>query len=194
MCSTHPDRARWDRRYADRPPPGALRPPQWLLECLDRLQLAPGRALDVACGEGHVAVELARRGWEVEAFDVSMEALRRAQRLAERHGVRVGWFSADATRYPLPRARYDLITVFLYLDRDVLPRVIPEALKVGGALVYETFTLEACGWPGFRVTNPRHLLEPNELFALYADRLRVYAYADLSDRERPVQRLLAMRC
>ncbi len=40
--------------------------------------LAPGRALDVGCGEGADAIWLARRGWDVVATDISGVALERA--------------------------------------------------------------------------------------------------------------------
>jgi len=41
---------------------------------------APGRVLDVGCGEGHFAAELARAGLHVIAVDVAEEPLRRARK------------------------------------------------------------------------------------------------------------------
>jgi 2-polyprenyl-3-methyl-5-hydroxy-6-metoxy-1,4-benzoquinol methylase len=41
---------------------------------------APGRALDVGCGEGYFAAELARAGLHVIAVDVAEEPLRRARK------------------------------------------------------------------------------------------------------------------
>ncbi len=186
------DRQRWDARYAGRPEPEGPNPPTWLIECLRWLP-ERGRALDIACGEGHVAVALAQRGWEVDAFDISLEALRRARRLAARCGVNVRLFSADAYQYPLPASTYDLVTVFLFLERSTLPLRITHTLRPGGALIYETFTIEAIGWPGFRVSNPEHLLRPNELVELYVPHLRVCRFRDLSLGERPVQSLLAVK-
>ncbi len=186
------DRARWNARYGQRREPEQLKVPEWLTECLEWLP-GTGRALDVACGEGHVAVALARLGWQVDAFDISLEALRRARRLAARYGVTVRLFSADAYSYPLPENRYDLITVFLFLERATLPYRIVRSLRVGGALIYETFTREALDWPGFRISNPAHLLGPNELLTLYAPHLRIHRFRDLSRTRRPVQSLLAFR-
>ena len=45
--------------------------------------LAPGRALDLACGEGRNAVWLAQKGWRVTAVDFSPVALAKAERLAQ---------------------------------------------------------------------------------------------------------------
>src|SRR5687768_14452181 len=66
----------WDAKYRGRDrlfsgaPNGVL-----VAEVAD---LAPGRALDVGCGEGADALWLARRGWQVTGVDISETALRRA--------------------------------------------------------------------------------------------------------------------
>ncbi len=66
--------------------------------------------------------------------------------------------------FPLPRARFELIVVTRYLDRERMPLLI-DALAPGGVLVYETFTERqlqyACG-PRSRA----HLLAPGELRTL----------------------------
>ena len=44
--------------------------------------LPPGRALDVAAGEGRNAIWLAERGWDADALDFSRVGLDRAERIA----------------------------------------------------------------------------------------------------------------
>ena len=67
--------------------------------------LSPGRALDVACGEGRNAVWLAEQGWQVTGVDFSEVALEKARRLAELRGVEAEWVQADLLDYrPAPRA------------------------------------------------------------------------------------------
>lgn len=44
----------------------------------ETVDLPPGQALDVGCGEGADALFLARRGWQVTAVDISQIALQRA--------------------------------------------------------------------------------------------------------------------
>ncbi len=56
-----------------------LEPFPALVEWLDGAERDPGRALVVACGFGDDAEELARRGWEVSAFDVAATAIERAR-------------------------------------------------------------------------------------------------------------------
>jgi tellurite methyltransferase len=186
----HPDRDRWDRRYRQKRLPEKLEPPEWLCECLPLLP--PGRALDVACGEGHAAVTLAQRGWAVYAMDISLEALRRARYLAQRYQCEVQLLLADASQYPLPTNYFSVITVFSYLDRIHLPRQICQSLVQGGVLVYETYTQEAANTPGLGIRNPDYLLRANELLDLYRT-LRVLRFRDLTPLQRPVQSLLAMR-
>src|SRR5680860_1021428 len=49
--------------------------------------LPPGRALDLAAGEGRNAIWLAERGWQVDALDFSEVALSKARQISERRGV-----------------------------------------------------------------------------------------------------------
>ena len=59
--------------------------------------LAPGRALDLGCGEGGDALWLADRGWTVTGLDISPTALARADEAAQRAGLRerTHWVAAD---------------------------------------------------------------------------------------------------
>ena len=100
--------------------------------------LPPGRALDVACGEGRNAVWLAERGWTVTAVDFSDVALGKAAELAASRGVEVDWLVADVLEYvPEPRA-FDLVAIlYLQLPRAELARVLhaaADAVAPGGTL------------------------------------------------------------
>jgi 2-polyprenyl-3-methyl-5-hydroxy-6-metoxy-1,4-benzoquinol methylase len=55
------------------------------------------RILDIACGTGRHAVELARRGYRVTGFDLSEGQLRRAREKAAEAGVAVEFQRRDAT-------------------------------------------------------------------------------------------------
>jgi SAM-dependent methyltransferase len=56
-----------------------------------------GRALDLGCGSGIWAVELARRGWQVTGVDFVPKALRRARERAEESGVELRLLDGDVT-------------------------------------------------------------------------------------------------
>ncbi|MEY3019992.1 MAG: hypothetical protein RLZZ272_976, partial [Actinomycetota bacterium] len=100
--------------------------------------LAPGRAIDLAAGEGRNAVWLAERGWDVEAVDFSPVGLDKARAMAAERGVALTTTVADVTT-PLDVAPADLVLVcYLQLPREPLARALVGAARLtapGGTLV-----------------------------------------------------------
>lgn len=116
-----------------------LVPNPHLVEWLDRARPRAGRALDVGCGYGDNAAELARRGFEVTAFDVSPSAVARAR---ERFGDRARFEVADAAHPPEAwRGAFDLVVeiyTFQVLPPDARPAVargLVACLRPGGTLL-----------------------------------------------------------
>ncbi len=56
-----------------------------------------GRVLDLGCGTGIHAVNLAKRGWEVTGVDISPKALARARERADEAGVKATFLEGDLT-------------------------------------------------------------------------------------------------
>jgi 2-polyprenyl-3-methyl-5-hydroxy-6-metoxy-1,4-benzoquinol methylase len=102
----------WDRRYAAVENLWAVRPNRFLVAEVSELQ--PGRALDLACGEGQNAIWLATLGWDVTGVDYSGVAISKAQARAKRDGVGATFTRADLVEYEPERGAYDLVVV-LYL-------------------------------------------------------------------------------
>jgi SAM-dependent methyltransferase len=77
----------------------AIPPVQTLQECdyLQRvLEIHPGdKLLDVPCGHGRHAIELARRGYRVTGVDLSRELLDRARESSAPTSIDVDWRSGD---------------------------------------------------------------------------------------------------
>ncbi|ODT99072.1 MAG: methyltransferase type 12 [Pseudonocardia sp. SCN 72-86] len=124
------DRERWDLRHAVAGA-GAPAPPDALRGREDLLP-AGGRALDVACGRGTVAAWLARRGFTVDAVDVSPVAL--ASGAALERGVR--WVLADLDA-GLPAecaGPYDVVVCQRFRDPRLYPS-LAAVLAPGGLLV-----------------------------------------------------------
>jgi SAM-dependent methyltransferase len=71
---------------------------------LELLELPAGASiLDIGCGTGRHAVELAKAGYPVTGLDISAGMLREAQAAADRAGVDLELVQADATSFDLGR-------------------------------------------------------------------------------------------
>lgn len=101
--------------------------------------LSPGRALDLAAGEGRNAVWLATRGWHVTAIDFSHVAVDRGRHLARARGVAVSWVVGDVRDQIAPPGRFDAVLVaYLHLpaaDRAGVLANAAAALAAGGTLL-----------------------------------------------------------
>src|SRR5436853_5022810 len=76
------------------------------LESLLRMK-PPLRILDLPCGQGRHAIELARRGYAVTGADLSPFMIEAAAERARSAGVQVRWVTGDM-RQVLPEAAFDL--------------------------------------------------------------------------------------
>ena len=110
---------------------------------------------------------LARAGFRVFGVDINHDAVRDAVAGARREGFQQLAWCADLTRHPLPIARFDLIVVSRYLQRDLFPD-LKAAITPHGVVLYETFTTAQ---RALRTgpTSPDHLLEPGELHRRFDD-------------------------
>ncbi|MDK1475854.1 class I SAM-dependent methyltransferase [Streptomyces sp. 549] len=89
----------WDTFYQDRSrsvPFFVAKPDENLVTHLDRGAITGTRALDLGCGPGRNALELASRGWDVTAIDLSSEAIAWARERADASGASVRFVHGDA--------------------------------------------------------------------------------------------------
>jgi len=80
---------------------------------IDRLEALlaarpPLRILDLPCGQGRHAIELARRGYDVTGVDLSPFLLQVAEERARADGTRVRWLAGDM-RQPIAGERFDVV-------------------------------------------------------------------------------------
>jgi SAM-dependent methyltransferase len=137
------DRQRWDARFtglgAGEPgPPGVL---------VGREALVPtsGRALDLACGRGTVAVWLARRGLDVDAVDVSPVGLAAGRTLAPE----VRWIEADLDDGLPVAGPYDVVVCQRFRDPALYPGLVA-LLAPGGLLVISVLSDDGDSGGSFR--------------------------------------------
>ncbi len=166
--------AEWDARYSERD--GA----RWSGRPNGRLRaevagLAPGRALDVGCGEGADAIWLARSGWTVTAIDISDVAVTRAREAARLAGAAVEWVRGDALQAQFPAGSFALVS----MQYPALPKAAGEAavrallgtVRPGGLLlaVYHDLSDEHREHMKSQGTDPADYVGVDDLGRLLAD-------------------------
>jgi len=140
-----------------------LAPNPHVVEWLERAAPTPGRALDVGCGLGDTAEELARRGHDVLAIDVSPTAV-----------------AAARARFPQSRVDYRALDL----------RALPSALAGAFDLVVECYTLQVLPAParGAIVATLRRAVGPltrTEIEAIADAGFVRESFEDFLDDEKP---------
>jgi SAM-dependent methyltransferase len=137
--SGHVDSQQWDERYSGTEFEWTTRPNQFVASEL--ADLPPGRALDLAAGEGRNTVWLAGRGWRVTAVDFSRVGLEKGRKLSAARGVdeaHVDWIVADLRDYEPERDAYDLVLIAYLQVSPVLRATVlaraAAALTPGGTV------------------------------------------------------------
>jgi tellurite methyltransferase len=154
----------WNERYRTRERPAEdldAAPTPLLVETA--AALAPGKALDLACGAGRNALWLAEHGWEVTAVDgapVAIEILR--SRAAER-GLKINAVAADLEKgeFEIEPSRWDLVAMCYYLQRNLFEPA-KRGVAPGGVLISIVHTTE----PGEE--DGPHRLRPGQLEQYFA--------------------------
>jgi SAM-dependent methyltransferase len=128
------DSSAWDARYAASDLVWSAEPNRFVAaECAD---LPPGRAVDLAAGEGRNAIWLASLGWRVTAVDFSQVALDKGRSMAP--DAAVDWVRADATTWRADDG-YDLAVIaYLQLpagERRAAERNAFASLRTRGTLL-----------------------------------------------------------
>lgn len=132
------DAAYWDERYRASDTVWGVAPNRWVEQEL--ADLAPGTALDLACGEGRNSIWLDSLGWRVTGVDFSAVALAKAAAGEQRAGGagRIAWLCADATSFEAADAVDLALLCYLQLSAAARTSVVihaAEALAPGGTLL-----------------------------------------------------------
>jgi len=130
----------WDRRYAGTELVWSAEPNRFV--AAELADLPPGRAVDVAAGEGRNSIWLAERGWDVTAVDFSLAGIEKGRALQARHDraadLRITWVHADVLAHDLGDG-FDLaLLAYLQLPADQRREAVRRsflALRDGGTLL-----------------------------------------------------------
>ena len=145
----------WEERYAGSSRVWSGAPNRTLVDVV--ADLAPGRALDLGCGEGADVIWLARRGWQATGIDISETAIARARAAASDLDLPDARFEAADLSAWRPGGRYDLVTAsFLQspvaLSRAEILRAVAAHVAPGGHLLVIAHA-EAPPWSRLRHTH-----------------------------------------
>ena len=132
----------WDQRYSQPDFAYGKEPNEYLKSKL--LDLTSGRILFPAEGEGRNAVFAAHLGWDVFAFDISVEVKKKAEKLALTNGVTIDYRVEDLEATDYPANYFDAIAFsfahFPEVKRRVFHQKLSAYLKNGGILILECFS------------------------------------------------------
>jgi SAM-dependent methyltransferase len=123
----------------------------------DQLQLRQGAAvLDVPCGNGRLAIELARRGFKLSGVDLASEFIAEAKKKSLENKLLINWLEGDMRALPW-NTQFDgafcFGNSFGYLadaaNADFL-RAVAQTLKPGARFVLDAPAIAECILPVFQ--------------------------------------------
>lgn len=151
------DRDKWNLRYRNGAYSSRSYPSALLAEWIDKLPR--GRALDVACGAGRNTLFLADNGFDVDAVDISREAIQAGQRAASAE-MNIRWIEHDLDEPLALESDYALILVMRYVNLPLIRQLCSQLIP-GGFLISEqhlTTSLPVAG-----PANPAYRVAPGAL-------------------------------
>jgi SAM-dependent methyltransferase len=161
------DRTKWNARYQKENYPQG---PSAIVK--KYAHLARGKkALDIAAGNGRNSLFLAKRGFGVDAIDISDTGLS----LFSKKHPNIHVICADFDHYDIPANHYDLIVNIKFLNRRLFP-YIQAGLKPGGILIFQTF-LDLSDAAQNSPNHADYYLRENELLHAFLS-LKVLQYSE----------------
>jgi ubiquinone/menaquinone biosynthesis C-methylase UbiE len=117
--------------------------------------------VDFGCGPGYYTIELAKKAKKVEAVDLSPEMLKKAQRKAEKSGVKnIEFLQSDGKSLQLEDGSVDmilLVTVYHEIgESEIVLKEFGRVLKQDGKLAIVEIIKKGF-FPGAPVQNPETL-------------------------------------
>ena len=155
----------WNDRYSKSEYVYGISPNEFFKENIG--SLLPGKLLLPAEGEGRNAVYASKLGWDVTAFDSSINAKKKAEALAKIENVNIKYIISDFNSFSPETNSFDCIAlIFAHLpkpDRRLIHNKLFTYLKHGGKLLLEGFSKEQINKDTGGPKNLDMLFSKNEL-------------------------------
>ncbi len=114
-------------------------------EFINRLALKPGtRLLDVACGNGNLAIAAARSGANATGVDIAPNLIEEAQERSKAEGLTIQFDEGDAEQLPYPDADFDVVVSMFGAMFAPRPELVAAELvrvcRLGGTIAMANWT------------------------------------------------------
>ncbi|WP_348647886.1 class I SAM-dependent methyltransferase [Arenibacter sp. F20364] len=143
-------KAFWDERYKQKEFAYGVTPNKYLEKKIANLK--PGKILFPAEGEGRNAVYAAKLGWDVSAFDISVEGKNKALKLANENNVSIDYRVGQLPELDFENIYFDTIAlIYAHFPPNLKSEyhgILDKKLKKGGFLIFEAFGKNLLGYIG----------------------------------------------
>lgn len=133
---------RWNERYREEQYAYGKLPNHFLKEQVEKLPI--GKILFPAEGEGRNAVFAAKLGWQVSAFDISVEGQKKAIQLAEFNQVQLDYHVGDIIQMEFKPSQFDAIAlIYAHFPAEIKShyhKTLSTYLRTGGIIILEAFS------------------------------------------------------
>ena len=133
---------RWDDRYKNEEFAYGEEPNLYFKEHLEKLDV--GNILLPAEGEGRNAVFAAKRGFKVNAFDISSEGKNKALKLAKSNNVTIDYKVGELNSLNYSIEQFDVIAlIYAHFPANIKSsyhKELDKYLKRGGYVIFEAFS------------------------------------------------------
>ncbi len=131
----------WDNRYKNSEYIYGKEPNQFFKQ--EIMKLKPGKLLLLGEGEGRNGTFAAKKGWNVDAVDLSEVGREKAAKLSRSQNVIFNYIIDDVVNFTPDTDKFDVIAlIYLHLKKDekeIVFRKIKHGLKKDGKLILEVF-------------------------------------------------------
>ncbi len=157
---------KWNDRYRKKEYAYGTYPNEFFKKHID--QLKQGKILLGAEGEGRNAVYAAKLGWDVYAFDISIEGKKKALELAKVNNVSINYQVGQLPDLTYNNETFDAIAlIYAHFPphiKSLYHKLLDKKLKSGGIIIFEAFGKNHLSYLN---ENP-NIGGPRDLESLYA--------------------------
>ena len=160
----------WNTRYSKTKYAYGKAPNEFFAIELEKL--APASILFPAEGEGRNAVHALSKGWNVIAFDLSIQGREKAIALAQEHGYIIDYSVADAAFFECPKKVEVVVYCYFHVAKSMKRNIynrLNSFLSEDGVLIFEGFSVNNVGMGSGGPQNKEMCFSTQEVQGIFSD-------------------------